>query len=262
MRIVRGRAFGPADRRGAPPVAVVNESMARQFWGTADPIGRRLRVGPRHPDWITVVGVVGDVKHDGLAGDARRAMYRPFDQEPTPVGFVAVRTAGEPASLVAAMRHEVRALDASLVLYDVATMDQRIAASIVGRRFSMLLLGGFALIALVLAALGLYGVLTSAVADRTREIGIRMALGARAADVLRLVMRQSIGMVAFGLVLGIAGALATGPLLAGALFAVSARDPSTLVAVPVLLALVALMAAWVPARRATRVDPVVALREE
>ena len=262
MRLLGGRTFGDADRSGAAPVAIVNERMARQFWGAADVVGRRIRIGPRHPEWITIVGVVADVKHDGPASATRSAMYRPFDQDPMSAGFLAVRSAADAGAVVQAVRREVHRRDASLVVHDVATMDERMAGAVVGRRFSMLLVGAFAAVALLLAAIGLYGVLSSAIAERTREIGIRMALGAHARDVVGLVLAQSSRMVAAGLALGMAGAAAVGPLLASALFDVSVHDPITFAAVPVALALVSLIAAWLPARRATRVDPLEALRQE
>ena len=260
--IIRGRAFTEADRQGSPPVAIVNERFAHQFWGAEDPVGRRFRFGPRRPDWITVVGLVADVRHDELSAEPRRAMYQPFAQEPVPFGFIVVRTSGDATSLVQSVREVIRTIDPTLALYDVATMEERVERSVGGRRFSMLLIMSFALVALVLSAVGLYGVLAYIVGERTREIGIRMALGAAAADVLRMVMRQSGAIVALGIGLGLAGALAIGPLLAAGLYGVTAHDGLTLVAVPLLIATIAAIATWVPARRAARVDPVEALRDE
>jgi predicted permease len=262
VRLVRGRAFTDDDRQGSPPVAVVNERFARQFWGAEDPVGRRLRFGPRRPDWITVVGVAADVRHDGLAAEPRRTLYQPFAQEPVPFGFIVVRTSGETASTVQAVRQVVRTIDPTLAVYDVATMDERLERSVGGRRFSMLLILAFALVALTLAAVGLYGVLAYIVGERTREIGIRMALGAGLQDVLGMVLRQSGVMVALGVVLGLMAALAVGPLLAAGLFGVTPHDPFTLVSVPLVIAAIAAIATWVPARRAARVDPVEALRDE
>ena len=261
VRLVRGRVFTEDDRHGAPAVAIVNERFARQFLGPEDPIGRRIRFGPRQHDWITVIGVVADVRHEELAADARRTMYRPFDQEPVPFGFVVVRTTGEPAPVVQSVRQVIRTIDPSLAVYDVATMGQRVERSVGGRRLSMLLMLAFAVVALLLAAVGLYGVLAFIVGERTREIGIRMALGAEARDVLALVMRQSGAMVLVGIAVGLAGALAAGPLLASALYAVTPLDRTTLAGVPLLIAAVAAVATWLPARRATRVNPVEALRE-
>ena len=262
IRVIRGRAFTEADRQGSPPVAIVNERFAHQFWGAEDPVGRRFRFGPRRPDWITVVGLVADVRHDELSAEPRRAMYQPFAQEPVPFGFIVVRTSGDATSLVQSVREVIRTIDPTLALYDVATMDERVERSVGGRRFSMLLIMSFALVALVLSAVGLYGVLAYIVGERTREIGIRMALGAAAVDVLRMVMRQSGAIVALGIGLGLAGALAIGPLLAAGLYGVTAHDGLTLVAVPLLIATIAAIATWVPARRAARVDPVEALRDE
>jgi putative ABC transport system permease protein len=262
MRVLRGRAFTEQDRQGAPPVAIVNERLAREFWGSENPIGRRFRFGPRLPEWITVVGVVADVRHDELAAEPRRTMYQPFAQESTPFGFIVVRTTGEWAAIVQSARQVVRSIDPSLALYDVATMEQRLERSVAGRRFNMLLVVLFAGVALALAAVGLYGLLAYLVGERTREIGIRMALGARASDVMRLVLRQGAFMVTFGIALGLAGALGSGPLLSSALYAVTPRDAVTLGTVPLLIAAVAGLAIWLPARHATLVDPVEALREE
>jgi putative ABC transport system permease protein len=189
-------------------------------------------------------------------------MYQPFAQESTPFGFIVVRTTGEPLALVQSVRQVVRTIDPSLAVFDVATMEQRVERSLGGRRFSMLLMLAFAVVALALAAIGLYGVLAYIVGERTREIGIRMALGAKGRDVLALVLRQGSVMVALGIALGLAGALGAGPLLSSALYAVTPRDAVTLATVPVLIAAVAGLATWLPARRATRVDPVEALREE
>jgi putative ABC transport system permease protein len=262
MRIVRGRAFAAADRADAPPVAIVSESMARQFWGAADPVGRRLQIGPRQPDWITVVGVVADVRHEGLAANPRRAMFRPFAQQPLPFGFLVVRTALDPGTLAAALRHQVQLLAPTIAVHDVATMDERVARSVASRRFGMVLVGSLAVLALILAAVGLYGVLAHAVLERTREIGIRMALGARSETVVALVVRQSFAMVIAGLVVGLIAAVATTPVLATTLYGVTPHDPLTLVSVPIVLTVVALGATWWPARRASRVNPTVALREE
>jgi ABC-type antimicrobial peptide transport system permease subunit len=188
-------------------------------------------------------------------------MYRPFAQDPVPFGFIVVRTTAESAPVVESVRQVIRTIDPSLAVYDVATMVQRVERSVGGRRFSMLLMLAFAVVALLLAAVGLYGVLAYIVGERTREIGIRMALGAEARDVLALVMRQSGAMVLVGIAVGLAGALAAGPLLASALYAVTPLDGTTLTGVPLLIAAVAAVATWWPARRATRVNPVDALRE-
>ena len=262
MRIVRGRAFTAADRADAPPVAIVSESMARQFWGTDDPVGRRLQIGPRQPDWMTVVGVAADVRHEGLAAAPRRAMFRPFAQRPLGFGFLVVRTALDPGPLTAAVRQQVQLLAPTVAVHDVATMDERVARSIASRRFGMVLVGTLAVLALVLAAVGLYGVLAHAVLERTREIGIRMALGARSETVVALIVRQSSVMVIAGLAVGLIAAVATMPVLASTLYGVTPRDPVTLLTVPLVLALVALAATWWPARRASAVNPTVALRED
>jgi putative ABC transport system permease protein len=261
VRIVKGRGFDERDREGSLPVAVVSESMARHFWGDEDPVGRRFQAGRQGMQ--TVVGVAADVKHEGLEATTQRAqMYRPFLQEPRPFGFLAVRTRSDPAALTAGVRSEVLALDRNRPVYDVATMEERLATSVADRRFNLLLLGLFALVALVLAAVGLYGVLAYAVSERTHEIGIRMALGARRESVLRLILRQGVTLVTAGLAAGLLASLLLGRVLAGSLYGVPSTDPVTFAAIPLALLAVALVSSWLPARRATQVDPTVALRQD
>ncbi len=259
--VVRGRAFTAEDRDGAPGVVIVNQSMARHFWGERDPIGRHLHIGPRQPLPMTVVGVAADTKHDGLGAEVRDAIYRPFEQAPLPFGFLAVRSTLAQAAVVDAVRGTVRDLDPHLVVYDVASMDHRLAESVAPRRFAMLLLASFAALALVLAAIGLYGVIAYLVGERTREIGIRMALGARAESIAGLVLRQAGVMVGAGMGTGLVAAWALGPLLARVLFGISAHDALSFAVVPAVVALVALIASLAPALRAARVDPAVTLRE-
>jgi len=261
VRIVRGRGFDERDRADGLPVAVVSESMARIFWGEEDPVGRRFQSGRQGT--VTVVGVAADVKNEGLAADKQRAqMYRPFLQDPRPFGFLAVRTRSDPAALTAGVRGEVLVLDRNRPVYDIATMEERLATSVADRRFNLLLLGLFALVALVLAAVGLYGVLAYAVNERTHEIGIRMALGARRESVLGLILRQGVMLVVMGLAAGLLASLLLGRVLAGSLYGVPSTDPVTFMAIPVALLAVALLSSWLPARRATQVDPTVALRQD
>jgi ABC-type antimicrobial peptide transport system permease subunit len=189
-------------------------------------------------------------------------MYRPFLQEPRPFGFLAVRTRSDPAALTAGVRSEVLALDRNRPVYDVATMEERLATSVADRRFNLLLLGLFALVALLLAAVGLYGVLAYAVSERTHEIGIRMALGARRESVLGLILRQGVTLVAAGLAAGLLASLLLGRVLAGSLYGVPSTDPVTFAAIPLALLAVAVLSSWLPARRATQVDPTVALRQD
>ena len=258
--LLRGRAFTAADTAAAPGVAIVSRKMARRIWGEADPVGRRLRGAGRD---LVVVGVAEDVKHEGAAVEsARLVMYRPFLQQPLPFGFLAVRAAGDPADLTAAVRDQILSLDASVPISDVATLRERLRGSVADRRFQLTLLGLFALLALGLAGVGLYGVLAYMVGERTQEIGIRMALGAERGRVLRLVVRQGLRLAAAGLAAGLVLSLPAGRLLRSSLYGVTPADPVTYVLIPAALLGVALLSSWLPARRATRVDPAVALRKE
>ena len=257
----RGRGFDARDAANAPPVAVVSHAFARSFWGEADPIGKRLRFGPSDRPWITVVGEAVDVRRKDLATAPKPELYLPFLQWPSPFAFVALRTRGDPAAQTAAVRREVHALDAELPVFDVSTLEQRLAASVAARRFGLLLLGVFATLALALAAVGLSGVVAYMVVERAREIGVRMALGARRGDVLSLIVGKGLLMVAGGLLAGLPAALALSRFLASALYAIGPADPMTYLAIPVVLFSASFLAAYLPARRATRVDPVVVLRE-
>ncbi len=263
----RGRFFDAHDVSDSPPVIVVNRRLAEQYWPGEDPTGKRLKIGPvDSPNpWATVVGVAGDVRQSGLYGEQLFELYVPYAQERR--GFAAprdliVRTRGEAASVAGAVRQAVWAVDKDQPVSDVRTMDQVFAAAISRERFQALLLGLFAALALSLACAGLYGVISYAVAQRTHEIGIRMALGAQPVDVLSLVLRQGMALTLTGLIIGIAvGAVAT-RVLSDMLYGVTATDPVTFIGVPALLLLVAFLACYIPARRATRIDPLVALRYE
>jgi putative ABC transport system permease protein len=263
----RGRFFDAHDNAGSHPVILVNRRLAEQYWPGQDPTGKRIKIGPLDSPnpWLTVVGVVGDVRQSGLYGDLRMDLYSPYAQERR--AFIAprdlvLRTKGDAASVAGAVRQAVWSVDKDQPVSHVRTMDQVFAAAISQERFQALLLGLFAALALVLACIGLYGVISYAVAQRTHEIGVRMALGARPHDVLRLVLRQGMSLTVVGLVLGIAiGSVAT-RVLSDMLYGVTTRDPLTFVGVPILLLLVAFLACYIPARRATRIDPLVALRYE
>jgi predicted permease len=263
----RGRFFDAHDASDSPPVIVVNRRLAEQYWPGEDPTGKRLKIGPvDSPNpWATVVGVVRDVRQSGLYGEQMFELYVPYAQDRR--GFAAprdliVRTRGDAASVAGAVRQAVWAVDKDQPVSDVRTMDQVFVATISRERFQALLIGLFAALALSLACAGLYGVISYAVAQRTHEIGIRMALGAQPVDVLSLVLRQGMALTLTGLVIGIAvGAVAT-RVLSDMLYGVTATDPVTFIGVPALLLLVAFFACYIPARRATRIDPLVALRYE
>ena len=265
--VQRGRVFDTRDNPDSAPALIVNRRLAEQFWPGEDPTGKRLKIGP--PDspnpWATVIGVVGDVRQTGLYGEQLAELYAPYAQERrswmSPRDLV-VRTRGDAASLAGAVREAVWAVDKDQPISNIRTMDQVLAAAISRERFQMLLLSLFATLALVLACVGLYGVISYAVAQRTHEIGIRMALGARPGDVLRLVIRQGMVLTIAGLVLGTAGGLAVTRVMTDLLFGVTATDTVTFISVGVLLLVVAFLACYVPARRATKVDPLIALRYE
>jgi predicted permease len=262
--LIRGRFFTEHDAKESVQVAVIDQNMARTYWPNADPIGKRLKRGGANSTapWMTVVGVVGNVKHYALDTDSRVAFYTPHQQNPLGWMHVAVRTSGDPGGLAAAVTREARALDPNVPIYDVKTMEQLLSESLVRRRFAMLALGLFSVVALVLAALGIYGVMSYTVAQRTREIGIRLALGAQTRSVLKLVIGQGMLLAVFGVGLGLVVAAAMARLIASLLFGVTATDPGTFLVIALLLAGVALLACYLPARRAAKVDPMVALRYE
>ncbi|PYS88725.1 MAG: hypothetical protein DMF64_19830 [Acidobacteria bacterium] len=265
--LVKGRAFNERDTTEAPRVVLISETLARRFFVGEDPIGRHLILSSfadlDKPATCEIVGVVGDVKHAGLDAEAEAAYYLPYQQATLPFMSLVIRgTNGNPTALVAGARASVAQLDQDLPLTDVKPMNEWLAASVAPRRFNMLLLGGFALLALCLATVGIYGVMAYAVAQRTHEIGIRLALGAQVSDVLRLVIRQGMTLTLVGVGTGLAGAHALTRVLSSLLFGVTATDPFVFACVALLLTLVALVACYLPARRATKVDPMIALRHE
>jgi putative ABC transport system permease protein len=260
--LLKGRYFSPADVAGTPSVMIVSNALARRLWPGEDPVGRRVTMWEQEPITFEVVGVAGDVRNRGLEDDAEPQMYVPHGQDPWTGMTLAMRTTSDPAGLVAAVRREVLALDDDLPVYNIKTMEQVLADSATQRRFSMLLFAVFAGVALLLAAVGIYGVMAYTVAQRTHEIGVRMALGAQRGDVMKLVLGQGMTLVAIGVLLGLVAALALGRVLSGLLFGVAPSDPAVFGVNALIFAAVALVACYVPARRATRVDPIVALRYE
>jgi putative ABC transport system permease protein len=260
--VLRGRAFTADDRKGAPDVVIITESLAKRYFPNQDPIGAQMKFEYGPGDIQQVVGVVGDVRHDGLDHPVEPTMYRPLAQFPQ-FGFdVVVRATGDPVAVVQSIRQEVHAMDPDLPVNKVQTMADVMSASVAPRRSLMLLLVGFAAIALILAAVGVYAVTAQSVAQRTREIGVRMAIGATRAEILRLVVGQEARVIAAGVAFGLGGAMLTTRALSGVLYGVSPRDFATFASAALLLCAVALAATCIPALRASRLDPANALRAD
>jgi putative ABC transport system permease protein len=263
--VLRGRTLDETDRGGAPPVVLINQALARRAWPGEDPLGQRVRLGdPANGPWRTVVGIVGDVRHVSLGAEVPNAAYVPETQwgwSDYAMSLV-VRARGEPAALLPAVRRAVRALDPDQPIVRVALMSEVVAASAAERRFTLVLFEAFGVLAVVLAAAGIYGVLAGAVAERRREIGVRTALGATQRDILRLVLRQGLTLTAAGAVIGLGAAALLTRVIEDLLFQIPRLDLVTYLGVTILMVLVAGVACWVPARRAVRVDPVAATRGE
>ena len=269
VRLLRGRLFTRDDDEDAPPVVIVDETFASTWFPDEDPIGKRIKLNAGHPPpgmppppWSTIVGIVNHVKNYGIDRESRVEVYQPYVQSPVSIVTLVARGRGDAASMGAAMREAVRAADPSLPLFNIRTMEEYLARTLTPKRLMMILLALFGGVALALAAVGLYGVMSYAVSQRTSEIGIRMALGAHPRDVLRLVVGQGMLLTGSGLAIGVGAAYALTRLMSTLLFGVSATDPATFGGVAALLAAVALLASWIPARRASRVDPLIALRYE
>ena len=261
--LIEGRIFDGRDTETMPAVALVNEAMAKKFWPGADPIGKKI--GALCDDRAvcrTVVGVVGDIRHEGLADEAQPEIYVPHQQVGLPNLSLVVRTSGDPLAVVSAIRNEVRTLDKDQPVGLVQTLDDHIAQSVLQPRLLTMLLTIFAGLALVLAAVGVYAMMSYSVSQRRGEIGIRIALGAMKADILRLIVGHAFLLVVISLTIGLAVALAATRLLRSLLYEVGIWDPITFAGIILLLALVAIFAAWLPARRATKINPLVALRAE
>jgi putative ABC transport system permease protein len=271
MRIplLQGRRLTEDDRAGTPRVAVIDDEFVRRYWPHQNPIGKRFTFGPPAGaadtslrEWIEIVGVVGHTKHEGLAAEPRIQYYLPYRQEGRPNLTVAARTSGDPQRYINAMRSVVRSVDPNQPISMVRTMDELLEQSVGQRKLSMLLLSLFSGIALLLASVGIYGVMSYSVAQRAREIGVRIALGAERRDVLRMVLRQGMRLALAGVGIGLVAALVLTRVIASQLYEVRATDPATFVLVAGLLTAVALAANLIPALRATRVDPAVVLRDE
>jgi putative ABC transport system permease protein len=262
--LLKGRTLTEADVANNTGAVVINEALAKRFWPGEDPLGKRLRTGPSsdQASWQTVVGVVGNVRHLALELEPRSELYYHTDSNP-PFGPVfVIRTKGDPHNVISAVRAQVRELDRNLPVANVNTMEQLVTQSVAQRHFAMLLFGVFAALALVLAGVGIYGVISYSVTQRTQEIGVRMALGAQRRDVLRLILGQGMKLAVLGVAIGLGLAVVLTRLMQSLLFGVRATDPLTFALIALLLTAVALLACWLPARRATQVDPLVALRYE
>ena len=262
--VVRGRTFDQTDRAGAKRVAIINQSAAQKFWPGQDPIGKEIWVGAgwEENEFGEIVGVVGDVKYGKVEEAFKPQVYLPYTQPTEPASFVLVRTSNDPTQIVSAIRREILALDKNVPIFDVRTMEERSADATSRTRFSAVLLGLFSSVALVLAAIGIYGVMSYAVSGRTRELGVRVALGAQPINVLALVMRDGLVVTLAGIAMGLAGSLAATRVLGSQLHGIGTTDAATFTVVSMLLAVVTLAASYIPARRAMKVDPMVALRYE
>jgi putative ABC transport system permease protein len=260
--VTRGRLFSEREAIETAPVVIINEALAERFYPGEDPVGKRIKLGP-NPDsapWLTIIGVVGNVRHLALEIEPRPEVYRHYFTLPASSPILVVRTRSDPRAIISAIRSEVRTLDRNVPVSLVSTMDELVSRSVAGRRFSVMLLGVLSVIALVLAAVGIYGVLSYAVAQRTQEIGIRMAFGARRNDIVTMVLRQALKLSVIGIVLGLSVTLWATRIMAGFLYGVSSTDPVTLAGISTLMLAVALIASYIPARRASRTEPMIALR--
>jgi putative ABC transport system permease protein len=269
MQLSAGRAFTGRDEKDGPGVVIINQTMARRFWPNADPLGKRLTIGMGQEQQLygkapsrEIVGIVGDLKHQDLTGANEPEMYVPYQQASSPVMSLVVRGRGDSSKLTNAIRGAVREVDREQPISSVLLMEERLARAVATERLNTFLLALFAAVALLLAASGIYGVMAYTVTQSTRELGIRMALGAQQQDVLKLVLGQGLLLTAIGLAVGVAASFALTHLMRGLLFGITPTDPLVFSSAPLLLTLVALLACYVPARRATKVDPIIALRYE
>jgi putative ABC transport system permease protein len=261
--LMKGREFGEEDAEKMPTVAIINESMARAYWPGQDPVGKRIRLGPNpNEPWTQVVGVVRDARNFGLDADARYEVYQSYLQAPPRRARIVVRTASDPLALIGAVKGEISALNKNLPVGEVTTMETLLADSVAQKRFSVLLLTAFAVVALLLAAVGIYGVISYGVSQRTHELGLRMALGAKPKHILNLIVGQGAKLALIGVGIGLVAALLLTRVLAGLLYGVSATDPTVFAGLAILLVGVALVACFIPARRATKIEPMIAMRYE
>jgi predicted permease len=260
--LLRGRSFTEDDQDGKPLVAIIDESTAHRYWPNSDPLGRRVRFArdPTKP-WTTIVGIVKDIKNDGLDIDGVPHIYVSTYQDLSKRLSVVLRTSMPAAALEPQIRHEIESIDPDLPIFNVSSMNDVLDRSLASRRFSANLVGGFAGLAALLASIGIYGLLAYMVGQRSREIGIRMALGARQSDILRMFLRKGVVLAGLGIIAGLGFSAATASLMASLLYGVRPHDPVVFLIVPLLLFGVTALASYLPARRATKVNPMIALRE-
>lgn len=259
--LLKGRTFSDSDGAGTPKVIIINEAFVRRYFPNEDPLGRHVGFGTK-PQWREIVGVVADVRHFGLEIEPKAEAYVPHLQDPWPAMALVVRSGSDPAALTGAIRSEVGALDKDQPAYNIRTMESLVSESVAPKRLAMLLFGIFSGVALVLAAVGVFGVMASSVTQRTHEIGIRMALGATPVTILKMIVSQAVGLALLGIVLGLTASIALTRFMSSLLYEVSTTDPTVLAGVSLVLTLVMIAASYIPARRATAVDPVTALRYE
>jgi putative ABC transport system permease protein len=265
LSLLKGRDLTEAEAAGRSPVAVVNDTMARKFWPDVDPVGHRFRLVETEPEeWFTIIGVAPDIQQYQMDNDEplQPVAYVPFPHSPSANTGVVVRTAGNPASLTSAIRSEIRASDPGIAIFSVRTMEDLRQSGFWQYRLFGYMFGIFGAAALFLAGIGVYGVLSFSVSQRTQEMGVRIALGAQRADVLRLVVRQGIVLALIGVLVGVIGAFGVTRVIASLLYNVTPTDPVSFIGVALFLTIIAFLASYLPARRATTVDPIVALREE
>ena len=261
--LLQGREFDDRDSGGKPDVVIVNQKMAQRYWPNGNAIGKRIKVGaPENEPWLTIVGVVGNVNHTGLDAEPDFATYEPHAKRPWSEMTLLVRTVGDPQSLAAPVQRELKNAESEILIEDVVTMNRRLDLSVAPQRMNVVLLATFAFIALVIAAVGIYGIMAHSVAQRTQEIGLRMALGAQVRDVLKMVLRSGMMLALIGIASGLAGAFFLTRLMRTLLFGVTPTDALTFASVAVILFVVALLACYIPARRAAKLDPLIALRYE
>ncbi|HYV06473.1 MAG TPA: FtsX-like permease family protein, partial [Blastocatellia bacterium] len=259
----RGRFFTSFDRDGAQPVVLISETAARRFWPDEDPVGKKINLDFVGDSKVReIIGVVGDVRHEGLDSDPRTEVFMPHLQAPYGSMTYVVRTTSQPSVSLQAIKNEIWAVNKNLPFSSISTVDELVSRSLGERRFNLILLGAFAGIALTLAGIGIYGLISFSTSRRTHEIGVRIALGAQTRDIMTAVLKEGMLLTTAGLALGLIASIALTRLLSSLLFGITATDPLTFIAISLVLAGVALVACFVPARRATRVDPMIALRYE